>query len=130
MGAAADAYTGALLPDNPYETWAQDQRERFRLTYLDTLRRAGRWQTPTTAHPTDENAHLRVITALARGGHGQAALRQYERLEHALRQEFGISPSRAVGRYCAQLLAANSPQQSVPWPVDTRTRPLDPATPG
>ena len=96
-----------LLPDDPYEPWAQDQRERFRLTYLDTLRRAGRWQTLATVDPTDEDAHLRVITALARGGHRQAALRQYERLEHALREELGISPSRAAVAVRAQLLSAN-----------------------
>ena len=104
-GRAVDAYTGALLPDDRYEPWAQDQRERFRLTYLDTLRRAGRWQTLTTVDPTDEDAHLRVITALARGGHRQAALRQYERLEQALRQELGISPSRAAAAVRDQSLA-------------------------
>lgn len=106
-GRAADAYAGALLPDDPYEPWAGDQRERFHLTYIDTLRRAGRWQTLTTVDPTDEDAHLRVITALTRGGRRQAALRQYERLEHALREELGISPSRAAVAVRAQLLSAN-----------------------
>ena len=106
-GRAVDAFTGDLLPDDPYEPWAEDQRERLRLTYLDTLRRAGRWQTLTTVDPTDEDAHLRVITALARGGHRQAALRQYEQLEHALREELGISPSRAAAAIRDQLLAAN-----------------------
>jgi len=137
-GRAADAYTGALLPDDPYELWAQDQRERFRLTYLDTLRRAGRWQTLTTVDPTDEDAHLRVITALARGGRRQAALRQYERLEHALRQELGVSPSRAAAAVRAQLLAVDalpaerpmagreagtngrsSDSRQTPWPADS-----------
>ena len=106
-GHAADAYTGALLPDDPYEPWAQEQRERLRLTYLDTLRRAGRWQTLATVDPTDEDAHLRVMTALARGGHRLAALRQYERLEQALREELGISPSRAAAAIREQLLAAD-----------------------
>jgi len=105
---AADAYTGDLLPDDPYEPWAQDRRERLRLTYLDTLRRAGRWQALATVDPTDEDAHLRVITALARGGHRQAALRQYEQLEQALREELGISPSRAAAAIRDQLLAAKT----------------------
>src|SRR6478752_1792780 len=106
-GHAADSYTGALLPDDPYEPWAQEQRERLRLTYLDALRRAGRWQTLATVDPTDEDAHLRVMTALARGGHRLAALRQYERLEHALREELGLTPSRAAAAIRDQLLAAN-----------------------
>lgn len=105
-GRAADAYTGDLLPDDPYEPWAQDQRERFRLIYFDTLRRAGRWQALTTVDPTDEDAHLRVITALARGGHRRAALLQYEQLEHVLREELGISPSRAAAATRDRLLAA------------------------
>ena len=129
-GRAADAYTGDLLPDDPYEPWAQDHRERFRMTYLDTLRRAGRWETLATVDPTDEDAHLRVITALARRGHRQSALRQYERLEHALRQELGISPSRTAVEIRARLFAANTLPTGRPvagGQIDTRIRSSDPA---
>ncbi len=144
-GQAADSYTGTLLPDDPYEPWAQEHRERLRLTYLDTLRRAGRWQTLATVDPTDEDAHLRVMTALTRGGHRLAALRQYERLEHALREELGLTPSRAAAAIRDQLLASNpspaerpsagsdagshgrsSEPRQAPRPADDR-RPVSPA---
>lgn len=128
-GRAADAYTGDLLPDDPYEPWTQDHRERFRMTYLDTLRRAGRWETLATVDPTDEDAHLRVITGLARRGHRQAALRQYQRLEHAMWEELGISPSRSAVDVRARLLAANALPAGRPvagGQVDTHVRSSDP----
>ena len=104
-GIAADHYGGELLPQDPYEPWTQDTRERLRLLYLDVLRLAGRWEALTSADPTDEEAHLRLIAALDRRGDRRAALRQFERLERALRQELGVAPSRTAAKLRAQLLA-------------------------
>jgi len=60
-GEAADAYPGDLLPQDLYETWAEEPRERLRLLYLRTLRQAGRWQeiTPRSeaVHAGDELVH-------------------------------------------------------------------------
>ena len=108
-GRAADSYTGDLLPDDPYDEWAQDNRERLRMLYLDSLRLANRWEVLTTVDPTDEQAHLKVITALARRGERRAALRQFERLERALRTELGVAPSRAAVGIRTALLAADTP---------------------
>lgn len=93
------------------------------MIYLDTLRRAGRWEVLVTVDPTDEDAHLRVITALARRGQRAAARRQYERLEDALRHELGISPSPAAAGIRARLFpadAAPAVQLSAAGPVGTR----------
>ena len=106
--AAADAYRGEFLPTDRYERWAQDTRDRLHLLYLDVLRLAGRWDVLTAVDPTDEEAHLRVITALARRGERRAALRQFERLERALRQELGVAPSPAATRLRDQLVTAET----------------------
>jgi DNA-binding SARP family transcriptional activator/tetratricopeptide (TPR) repeat protein len=113
-GRAADAYGGDLLPDDPYEQWVQDSRERFRMLYLDSLRLARRWDVLITVDPTDEDAHLRVITVLARRGDRRAALRQFERLERALRQELGVAPSRTAASIRARLLAADGTAVGAP----------------
>jgi len=60
----------------------------------------------TTVDPTDEEAHLRLITELARRGERRSALRQFERLERALRQELGVAPSPTAAKLRAQLQVA------------------------
>src|SRR6478672_2495865 len=104
-GVAADLDRGDLLPEDPYEAWAQGARDRLRTLYLEVLRLAGRWEMLTTADPTDERAHLELIAALARRGDRRAALRQFERLERALRSELGVAPSRSAERLRQRLLA-------------------------
>ncbi len=86
-GRAADGYAGDLLPEDPYAEWAEEARDRLRLSYLDVLRLAGRWEQLLAVEPADEQAHLALITRLARGGDRRGALRQFERLELALRRE-------------------------------------------
>ncbi len=111
---AADAYGGELLPDDLYEAWADDDRIRLHDLYLDLLRLAGRWHQLTLIEPTDEDAHLRVVAELARSGDRRAAIRQFERLEAALSQELGVSPSRAALRLRARL-------EEIPRPATART---------
>ena len=110
-GNAADAYRGDLLPQDPYEPWAEEPRDRLRLLHLDLLRLAGRWQELAAAEPADEEAHLAIMSALAGGGERRAALRQFERLERALRTELGMAPSAAALALRDELLAD---QQSAP----------------
>src|SRR6478736_3635303 len=115
--AAAGGYRGDLLPEDPYESWAQDVRDRLRLLYLDVLRLAGRWEVLTLVEPADERAHLELIAALARRGDRRAALRQFERLERALRSELGVAPSRAAERLREGLLADDSDGSAMPVPA-------------
>jgi len=60
-GQAVDAYPGDLLPQDLYETWAEEPRERLRLLYLRTLRQAGRWQEIVNIGSIEESAHLDTI---------------------------------------------------------------------
>ncbi len=118
-GRAADAYGGELLPQDPYEPWAQQARDRLHMIYLDVLRLAGRWAVLTTVDPTDEEAHLRVITELARRGERRAALRQFERLERALSRELGVTPSAAAAQLRARLETAATTPHDQQLPVGT-----------
>jgi DNA-binding SARP family transcriptional activator len=72
-GRAIDAYGGELLPTNLYEHWVQETRDRLRLLYVEVLRLGGRLDRLTLVDPTDERAHLQLITAL--GFHGPVRLR-------------------------------------------------------
>ena len=108
-GGAADAYPGELLPQEPYEPWTEEPRERLRRLYLQMLRLAGRWEAVTDAEPADEPAHLALIRGLADAGDRRSALRQFERLERGLRRELGVAPSPEALRLRDELLAADSP---------------------
>ena len=106
---AADLYRGDLLPEDPYEPWAEQPRERLRLLQLDLLRLAARWAEVVAMEPTDEEAHLTIARTLASSGDSRGALRQLERLEGELRHELGVAPSRAVIELRDQLLAQAAP---------------------
>ncbi|OHV31237.1 SARP family transcriptional regulator [Pseudofrankia sp. EUN1h] len=89
---AADAYGGPLLPDDLYEPWTQADRDRLRLLYLRLLRAAGRWERVLAEDPADEEAHLTLMRGYIARGERHAALRQFERMDRALRRELGFGP--------------------------------------
>jgi DNA-binding SARP family transcriptional activator/tetratricopeptide (TPR) repeat protein len=95
---AIDAYRGALLPHDVYEPWALEARGRLHMLYLDMLRLAESWDTLALVEPTDEDAHLHLIAGMAHRGEYRSALRQFERLERAMRTELGVGPSKAAIR--------------------------------
>jgi DNA-binding SARP family transcriptional activator len=116
-GRAADRYPGELLPEDPYEPWAAEERDRLRLLYLNVLRLAERWEALAAADPGDEQAHLALIRRLADGGDRRAAMRQFERLERGLRRELGMTPSPAALRLRDELLPADGPAARRPAPT-------------
>ncbi len=118
--AAADLYIGDLLPGDPYEEWALEIRERLRLRYLDVLRSAGRWQALLEAEPADEQAHLELMHSFAANGQRLAMLRQYERLERALSDELGVSPSREATDLRLRVLAGQPNRSNLLGRVDER----------
>jgi DNA-binding SARP family transcriptional activator len=106
---AADAYGGELLPEDVYEPWAGEPRERLHVLHVELLRLAGRWELLAAADPADEQAHVEVARRLAAAGDRPAALRQFERLERALRQELGVGLSAGAARLRDSLAAVGSP---------------------
>ena len=98
-------YGGELLPQDRYETWAEDRREQLRLRHLDLLRLDGRWETVVELDDSDELAHLELMRRHAANGDRHAALRQFERLDRALRRELGVAPGREAVALRDRLLA-------------------------
>ncbi|MCV2491282.1 AAA family ATPase [Geodermatophilus sp. YIM 151500] len=113
-GAAADTYPGDLLPDDLYEPWTGELRDRLRLLHQDVLRLAGRWGDVAAADPADERAHVEVARRLAAAGDRPAALRQFERLERALRTELGVGLSPEAARFRDSLLASGATVAAAP----------------
>jgi DNA-binding SARP family transcriptional activator len=94
--AALALYRGELLPADQYDDWAVDRRELLHLRRLDVLRVTGEWRDVTELDPADETAHVRVMRAHLDAGDGEAALRQYERLERVLERDLGVTPGPAA----------------------------------
>ncbi len=105
--AALARYGGELLPEDRYEDWAEDRRELLRHRHLDLLRLDGHWEAVVDLDPTDEAAHLALMRQHAADGDRHGALRQFERLDRALRRELGVAPSREAVGLRDQLLATN-----------------------
>jgi DNA-binding SARP family transcriptional activator/tetratricopeptide (TPR) repeat protein len=104
--AAADRYGGTLLPDDVYEAWADNRREHLRVRYRELLRVAGRWDALLAEDPADEDAHVALMTRHLDAGDHRAALRQFERMDAALRRELGVGPGRRAEAVRDRILAA------------------------
>ncbi len=114
---AIEHYSGDLLPDEPYEEWAESRRQGLRATYLTLLERlAGLQETAgdgsaalatreraLAADPLDEAQHAAVMGLLARLGQPQVALTRYAALERLLQDELGARPESATTRLAEQI---------------------------
>jgi DNA-binding SARP family transcriptional activator/tetratricopeptide (TPR) repeat protein len=93
-GPALALYHGELLPDDRYESWAEERREQLHRRHLELLRLDGRWEDVLELDPSDEVAHLALMRRHAAHGDRYAALRQFERMERTLHRELGVVPGR------------------------------------
>lgn len=103
--AAADRY-GPLLPGDRYQAWTENPREHLRRRYRELLRAAARWDDLLADEPTDENAHVALMEGFVANGDHQAALRQFERMEAALRAELGVRPGVRALQLRDEIVAA------------------------
>jgi predicted ATPase/DNA-binding SARP family transcriptional activator len=90
---AADLYTGALLPDDLYESWAEEPRERLAVRHLELLKAAGRYEELVEADPLDEEAQLVLVRDQLSRGERRTALRSLDRMTELFRRELGVEPS-------------------------------------
>ncbi|MDP9372367.1 MAG: tetratricopeptide repeat protein [Chloroflexota bacterium] len=137
--AAVDLYTGDLLPEDRYEDWATGQREALRATYLALLVELARLleacghyvpaiaalQRAAAEERTHEEAHVGLMRLYALAGQRQQALRQYQLLRAALRQELDAEPDPASQRLYAEILGGRYPAvtpPSQPAPVSPGAR--------
>ena len=109
-------YGGELLPADRYEEWAETRREQLSQSHLDLLRLDGQWEAVAELDPGDERAHLALMRRHAANGDRYAALRQFDRLDRALRQELGLAPGPEASALRDRLLAADgvSPYRDSP----------------
>ena len=125
-GAGAGGVDGGfLLPDDKYEGWTENRREHVRLRYHDLLRAAERWDALLAEEPADEDAHVALMQQRLEAGDHRAALRQFERMDAALRRELGVGPGRQALAMRDRILA-ETPGQSRPGPAG---RPRSPRAP-
>ena len=107
LTAALTAYRGELLPDDRYDDWTFDRRERLHLRYRELLRRAGRWSELISVDPTDEDAHIAVLRQLVEAGDRSGARQQFDMLKRVLHEELAVDPSpEAVALFERSLLRA------------------------
>ena len=106
LRAAVAGYTGDFLEEDLYEDWAFPMRERARAAYLTAARTLATEADASGDHDTairyylrilerdqfHEDAHLRLVRALAAAGRHGDALRRYRHYCSAMRK-FGAEPA-------------------------------------
>jgi DNA-binding SARP family transcriptional activator len=109
----AGLYRGDLLPDDRYESWLAEPRGRLRRRYLGVLRAGALWDRLAEEDATDEQAARALMRAHLDAGERREAIRRFERLREALRDQLGVGPDRAtVALYEDVLVVEGAPQPS------------------
>ena len=99
---ATDIEDGELLPDDRYEEWTIEARERLRSRRLAALRDRGEWERILAEESTNEEAHRELMRAEADAGDRAAALRRYRRLREEL-AALGLTPEAATTKLWAEI---------------------------
>jgi DNA-binding SARP family transcriptional activator len=111
--AAAEFYSGELLPESRYEIWTEAPRLRLREKYLRLLRQAGELERLVREEPTDEAAHLQLMREELALGRRSSALRWYGHLRDHLQQSLGVRPGpqvEALYRECVAGMEGAAPR--------------------
>ncbi|MFI7386313.1 ATP-binding protein [Streptomyces sp. NPDC049813] len=129
LAGALALFTGELLPEDRYASWAQPRRDRLtglRLEVLLALAAAHLAQGSATeaitvaeqvllSSPAEERAHRIVMSACLRQGLRRRAVHQYHVCRAALDAELGVRPGRETERlHRAALDATPAAQPSAP----------------
>lgn len=137
LSQAADLYRGdflegLLLSDSPaFDEWRLLQQEKLHqqmVTALDTLvsyhtAMDDHGQVRTYARrlldlePWNEEAHRRLMVALAQDGRRNEALAQYEACRRVLAQELGVEPATETTTLYESLVAGELPREPAASPV-------------
>lgn len=115
--AAAALCVGDLLPDDRYDAWMDEPRERVRRRRLALLRAAARWEEVLQLEPTDESAHLALLRAAVEAGDRGTAVRRFDQMARVLSDELGVDPGPEAVRLRARALSVR-PSPAVPRPAD------------
>ena len=91
-GGGGEAEVPELLPEDRYEEWTVEHRDRLAELRAAALRRQGRWAELLRADPADEEITRALMRERAAAGDRAAAARQFRRLREAL-VKLGLTPS-------------------------------------
>ena len=107
------AADGELLPDDRYEEWTVDARERIRARRLAVLRERGEWDRILEEDPANEEAHRALMRAEAEAGDRAAAVRRFHRLREQL-GALGLAPESATEELLAEISRGDAVQVGPP----------------
>ncbi|MCU0490327.1 MAG: tetratricopeptide repeat protein [Chloroflexaceae bacterium] len=138
--AALACYTGDLLPEDRYEEWVVSHHERLRdlrlgllVEHAELLAAQGLLHDATSAYQqvlaidlAQEEAHVGLMRLYASRGQAHQALRQYQRLVEALRQELDAEPDPQVQALYRTI--ANGSFTPVATPTSQSAAPAAPRT--
>lgn len=86
---AVDLVAGELLPEDLYEPWAEDPRERLAVKYSSVLRLGRCWEELLRLDPADTEAHVALMRQHLAAGDRASAVRQFEWLERTVLRDLG-----------------------------------------
>ena len=112
--AAAELYSGELLPEDRYARWAGYPRERLRELALAVFKVARQWDSALEIDPLDEEAHRGRMRDQLQSGNRQAAIQQFERLRIALSGELGVQPDPQTIAVYEDVLASKRSEPPTP----------------
>jgi predicted ATPase/DNA-binding SARP family transcriptional activator len=115
--AAVVHYLGDLLPDDLYEPWTEQPRERLRMLHRTLLRSSGRLEELVAADPLDEEARLSLVRRHIRLGRREAALRALDEMETLFRHELDLEPGPEATALRARAAALPEPSGRTPLPA-------------
>ena len=102
---AAALHVGPLLPEDLYEPWTEEPRDRLRLQYRELLRAAGRYDALVADDPLDEDAQIDLARDLLRRGRRRDALVSLDRMAEVFERDLGVAPPPAAQELRAEALA-------------------------
>jgi pimeloyl-ACP methyl ester carboxylesterase/DNA-binding SARP family transcriptional activator len=131
LGGAVEIGELELVSDEPYATWVIPLREHYRerqaqalvdlaescLVLGDDAGAAAAAERAIARDPTRERAHRAAMLARETGGDRAGALRAYERCRRVLREELGVSPSRALIELHGAIVRAEHPSAPAIEPI-------------
>ncbi|MBA2643655.1 MAG: transcriptional activator domain-containing protein [Actinobacteria bacterium] len=112
--AAAELYGGELLPADRFEPWSEEPRTRLDRRHLRMLKLAEEWQRVIDLDVADEEAHRALMQADFDSGRRTEAIRQFEILRRALRDELGVTPDPATVSLYEKVLGMEGPEPPTP----------------
>jgi DNA-binding SARP family transcriptional activator len=139
---AASLYRGDLLPEDRYEPWAEERRERLRWRYQSVLLGLARDRASAGDHqgsadalerlleqdPLHEEAVRALMTLQARAGARHSALRLYRSFEARLATELDAEPADDTRQLRARIAAGSEERAMAHARRDGRHQPSSEST--